>query len=91
MPELNFTVAVFAQADQLILVALENADADRAVSDAVARGYVFTGSIAVIAGEPKVSIEPGFEATMALAGSVFAEMLGPVLKEHQLKHAMEGV
>ena len=87
MPELNFTVAVLAQADQLILVGLENDDAERAVSDAASRGYAFAGSIAIIEGEPKVSIERGFEATMAYAGVVFAGMLGPILKEHQLKHA----
>ncbi|MBB5059095.1 hypothetical protein HDF16_003818 [Granulicella aggregans] len=89
MPELTFTVAVFAQADQLILVGLEHDDAERAVSDAVARGYAFAGSIAVVANEPKVVIEPGYAATMALAGAVFAEMLGKQIQETSRRSHVE--
>ena len=85
---LCFTAAVFCNRAEgrldLALVHLEADDAERTAADVAARGYSYAGSIALVDGVPKLSIEPGCQAVLLAAGEVFAAMLGPILKaRHQ--------
>lgn len=80
----NTTTALFNSGDKYILVSLEEDIAESASADAVARGYRFIGSIAIVDDEPRVSIEPGCGAVMFFGGAVYAQWLGPRLKEYQL-------
>jgi hypothetical protein len=82
---LNLTIAIFADGARLILVNLDEDTAESASANAVAGGWKFAGSIAVVGGVPSVDIQPGFNIEIAAAGAAFAELLGPMLKREQLK------
>ena len=83
---LVLTVAVFTDVPtgQLILVHLQDPDAERATADAGGRGYKYAGYFGVQHGAAKVDIEDGFEGAMFRAGMVFSGMLGEQLKREQL-------
>jgi excisionase family DNA binding protein len=88
MPAANapdFTVAVLAHTDQLLLVEV-GADGYEKVIDAAAKGYEFCGYMGVADGVPTVACEPGIyaAAAMAHAGPYFAQMYGPRLQAYQL-------
>jgi hypothetical protein len=73
----------------LMLVHLEADTGESAAADAVARGGRFAGCFAVKGGDASVQTEPGFEAAMVYAGAAFSEMLGPLLKQHQLEQSVD--
>ena len=83
------TAAVFCSRAEgrldLSLVHLEADDAERCAADVAARGYTFAGTIAVVDGVPKISVEPGYLAVLLAAGEVFAGFLGPILEVRQLQ------
>ena len=69
-------VLVFTSEGDLSLACVAADDRDALAADAIARGWLYAGSIAVdSAGQPKVQIEPGFAATMVCAGAIHIDML----------------